>query len=141
MALGYYGLPLERPNMKRALWLAALLVGAAATTTQAQLPRPGTTYPASKVRVTTGGGSTDLQSWIDSTSVVPGVSGDIGNDATLGYISTMQTFQGLRASSFQQRKWVDPYFGDDANPGTYLQPFKSFADLSSWQREVLEVGG
>lgn len=49
----------------------------------------------------------------------------VGDDATLGRLQHLEQFEGLDPERFADQLFVDPYFGDDRNPGTYEAPLRS----------------
>jgi hypothetical protein len=52
-------------------------------------------------------------------------SNGVGNDWTLAHLQTLEEFQEAISSYPTHQMWVDPYLGDDANPGSYDAPLRS----------------
>lgn len=59
-----------------------------------------------------------------------GMSNGYATPATLEYLSRMLRFEGLDLSIPWGTYWIDPYRGNDANEGTYQQPFRT---LGKWK--------
>lgn len=58
-----------------------------------------------------------------------GVENLTATDETIGYLETIKEFDGIDDGYLRTRIWFDPYFGDDANTGTYDSPYYSIAKM------------
>lgn len=58
------------------------------------------------------------------------LSGAYMTPATMTYMSSMKSFEGLDPKIPWTRYWIDPYNGSDSNDGTYAEPFRT---LGKWK--------
>lgn len=63
------------------------------------------------------------------SSVVPGLSGVVGDDSTLSYLQNLEEFEGLDTTFIRHQFWFDPYEGNDSNACTYELPCRSVHEM------------